>query len=138
MAAATHDIQRTWALSQRDEYDEIEVAAGVKIYAGTAVATATSGYAGPLTLGTYVGFAGIAVEVCDNTGGAAGAKRVKVRRGRCFLPVGSTTRANFSQKVYASDDNTFTLTQGSNLAIGTIDSVNTAGMPLVRVDRLES
>jgi hypothetical protein len=58
----------------------------------------------------------------DNSAGAAGALNVRVKpRGRVILPVvGVTAVTDEGATVYASDDDTFTLTATGNSAIGKI------------------
>lgn len=59
--------------------------AAVKIYAGSLVATNSSGYAGPLTASTYAtAVLGVAEETVDNSGGSAGDLSIKIRRGCKF------------------------------------------------------
>jgi hypothetical protein len=60
---------------------EFDVAAGVKIYAGSLVALTATGFATPGATATTLKALGRAEEYVDNTGGAAGDVTVKVRRG---------------------------------------------------------
>ncbi|HCF3995332.1 TPA: hypothetical protein NID78_006635, partial [Pseudomonas aeruginosa] len=57
------------------------VAANAKIFAGSLVCLDASGNAVPGALSTTIAARGIAQEQVDNTGGAAGAKRIETRRG---------------------------------------------------------
>lgn len=87
------------------------------IYQGAAVGDNGSGYARPLVAGDpFRGFAEIKV---DNSAGAAGTKHVRCRtRGRIKLAIASLAITDVGKDVYASDDNAFTLTQGTNTRIG--------------------
>lgn len=90
------------------------------IYEGAAVGENGSGYFRPLVAADP--FAGFAERTVDNSAGAAGAVNVRVKpRGRVILPVvGVTAVTDEGATVYASDDDTFTLTSTSNSAIGKI------------------
>lgn len=90
------------------------------IYEGAAVGDNGSGLARPLVAADP--FLGFAERTADNSAGAASALRVRVRtRGQVQLAVtGAASAADVSETVYASDDDTFTLTAGSNTAIGKV------------------
>lgn len=99
----------------RQEYD---VAAATVIYQGAAVGEDASGYARPLQAGDP--FLGFAEAKADNQNGVASDKRVEVKaRGIIELTVaGVAVTSNDRPAVYASDDDTFTLTAGGNSLIG--------------------
>lgn len=99
---------------------DLPVIASDIIYAGAAVGENGSGYFRPLVAADP--FAGFALLRADNSAGAAGAVNVHVRaRGIAILNVtGVTAVTDEGSTVYASDDDTFTLTAGSNTAIGKI------------------
>lgn len=90
------------------------------IYEGAAVGENGAGYFRPLV--ALDPFAGFAERTVDNSAGAAGAVNVRVKpRGRVILPVvGVTAVTDEGATVYASDDDTFTLTSTGNSAIGKI------------------
>ena len=97
------------------ELRALPVKTGVHIYKGAFVGL-SGGYAQPLTAGDP--FAGIAYEEVINTG-ADGAKSVRVyTQGDFEHTLASAGRANNGAVVYASADDTITLTQGSNSAVG--------------------
>lgn len=102
------------------EHFDLPVVAADIIYEGAAVGENGAGYFRPLVAGDP--FAGFADRRCDNSAGAAGAERVRVRyRGRTILSVvGVTAVTDEGATVYASDDDTFTLTSTDNSAIGKI------------------
>ena len=99
---------------------DLPVIAADIIYEGAAVGENGSGYFRPLVAADP--FAGFAERTVDNSAGAAGALNVRVKpRGRVILPVvGVTAVTDEGATVYASDDDTFTLTSTSNSAIGKI------------------
>lgn len=102
------------------EFNDLPVIASDIIYEGAAVGENGSGYFRPLVAGDN--FAGFAVRKADNSSGVAGAKNVKVRqKGKIELAVtGVTGVTDEGSTVYASDDNTFTLSSTNNSAIGKI------------------
>lgn len=79
------------------------------IWHGAAIGS-SSGNARPLVAGDA--FQGFAMETVDNSTGSAGAKRVEhVRAGTIKLTVGGVDGTDdVSGKVYASDDDTFSIT----------------------------
>lgn len=102
------------------EIQEVPVIASDIIYEGAAVGDNASGLARPLVAGDP--FLGFAERQADNSAGAASAINVRVRtRGFVVIPVtGASSTADVSETVYAADDDTFTLTAGSNTAIGKV------------------
>ena len=117
MTTLAADKPREFLLGDMAEYPVI---ASDIIYEGAAVGENASGYARPLAAADP--FLGFAQRTVDNSAGAAGAKTVVVkRRGVIKLPIsGLAITANDRAKVYASDDDTFTLTSTSNTLIGTV------------------
>lgn len=114
------------------DYTDLPVVAADVIYEGAAVGT-TSGNARPLVAGDR--FAGFADGTADNALGAAGAIKVKVReRGKIQLPVTGVVAGSLGAKVYASDDDTFTLTATSNSLIGYVTRVVQAGVAVVQFE----
>jgi hypothetical protein len=105
-------------------YNELSAVASDIIYAGAAVSLDNTGNANPLVVThTTNGFAGFCVEQCDNSTGAAGAKKVKVlAQGFAKLTVvGASAQANENDAVYALDDDVFTLSaSNSALQIGKV------------------
>lgn len=98
-------------------FNELPVIAADIIYEGAAVGDNSSGYARPLQAGDP--FRGFAQEQVDNSAGAAGDLTARVREeGKIVLDVTSLAITDVGKDVYASDDGTFTLTQGSNTRIG--------------------
>ncbi len=131
MTTRASDALREYQLGDVEEYPAI--AADI-IYQGSAVGENGSGYSRPLVAGDP--FQGFALEQCDNAAGSAGDKRVKVRtRGRIVLPIsGLAITANDRPAVYASDDDTFTLTASTNSLIGYVSRWVSTGVAVVEFD----
>lgn len=118
MTTLAAEKPRTYQIA---EFVDIPAVASDIIYEGAAVGD-SSGTARPLVaLDAFLGFAD---RTADNSAGAAGAINVRCRqRGKVVLPVvGAASTDDIGATVYASDDDTFTLTSSSNTAIGKVDS----------------
>lgn len=116
-------VAEKWRLFDSDvpsRINDLPVIASDIIYKGSLVGDNASGYARPLVAGDPL--LGIAEETVDNSAGGAGAKTVKVRQQWAMQVsvTGVTGVGNVGATVYASDDDTFTLTSTSNTAIGKI------------------
>jgi hypothetical protein len=86
---------------------EFPVAANIKIYAGSLVCANTNGYAAPASDTAGLKFLGVALEQMDNTGGANGAKKVRLRRTGTFeFDALSITQAMVGTAMYVVDDHT--------------------------------
>lgn len=131
MTTLAADKPREFLLGDMAEYPVI---ASDIIYEGAAVGENASGYARPLAAADP--FLGFAQRTVDNSAGAAGAKTVVVKRkGVIKLPIsGLAITANDRPKVYASDDDTFTLTATSNSLIGTVLQWIETGYAFVEFD----
>lgn len=131
MTTLASDKPRSYQIGDLEEYPVI--AADI-IYEGAAVGENGSGYARPLQAGDV--FLGFCLEHVDNSGGSAGDKRVEVRtKGRIELPIsGIGITANDRPAVYASDDDTFTLTATSNSLIGYVSRWVSTGVAVVEFD----
>lgn len=105
-------------LSTAGELITVPVAAGAKIYAGALVAASATGYAQPGGAATTLTYLGRAEQYADNTGGAAGAITVQVRRKRAFYWQNSgtdpVTQASLGKTAYIVDDQTVSATNGGN------------------------
>ncbi len=93
------------------------VDAGARIYTGAIVAMKSTGYATQGATATGLRAVGIAQATADNTGGAAGAEFVEVRRG-CYLVKNSAaadqiTLADVGAACYLVDDQTVAKTDGT-------------------------
>lgn len=134
MTTLAADKARPYELGTIQQYP---VVAADIIYEGAAVGENGSGYARPLVaLDPFLGFAESKV---DNSAGAAGALDVRVRmKGQVQLAVAGATAitANDRPLVYASDDDTFTLTSTSNTCIGRVSRWISSGVAIVEFDAL--
>lgn len=124
---------RDYQMGDKEEYPVI--AADI-IYQGAAVGENGSGYARPLVAADP--FLGFAEAKADNSGGAAGAITVNVKkRGNVILPIsGLAITANDHPIVYASDDDTFTLTSSGNTPIGRVSRWVSTGVAVVEFDSI--
>jgi hypothetical protein len=131
MTTLSANLQRDYQLGDSEEYPVI--AADI-IYQGAAVGENGSGYSRPLQAGDP--FQGFAEAKADNSAGAAGAINVNVKaRGRVKLAISAIAiTANDRPAVYASDDNTFTLTATSNSPIGFVSRWVETGYAIVEFD----
>ena len=131
MATLAVNALRDYQLGDTEEYPVI---ADDIIYQGAAVGENASGYSRPLQAGDP--FQGFAEAMADNAGGAAGAVNVNVKaRGRVVLAIsGIGITANDRPVVYASDDNTFTLTASTNSPIGRVSRWVSTGVAVVEFD----
>ena len=103
------------------EFSEYPVLAAVNIYEGAMIGLqVSSGYARPLETGDV--FVGHAMDRADNTSGANGAIRVKVRVGiyRSQQTITSVAVTDVDKPVFASADDTLTLTQSTNVRVGRV------------------
>lgn len=132
MTTLAVDTPRAYQLGDHEEYPVI--AADI-IYEGAAVGENGSGYARPLQAGDP--FLGFCLEQADNSAGSAGDIRARVRsRGRVQLAISSIgITSNDRAPVYASDDNTFTLSRGAtNSFVGTVSHWVSTGIAVVEFD----
>lgn len=114
-------------------FEEMPSDATTTTYEGAAVGeNASAGTVRGLVDGDT--FHGFAERKCDNSAGAAGAKRVTVRRqGNVELAVaGTLATADMNAPVYATEDGTFSKTDsGSDTQIGKISRVISATKAMV-------
>lgn len=131
MTTLAADSPRQYVPGDQEAYP---VVAADTIYEGAAVGEDTNGYSRPLQAGDV--FQGFAIEQADNGTGSAGDINVTVRsKGRIKLPIsGLAITANDRPAVYASDDDTFTLTATSNSLIGYVSRWVSTGVAIVEFD----
>ena len=117
MTTLAKNLPRPLVLGDVSDYPVI---ASDIIFEGAAVGENASGYSRPLVAGDP--FQGFALRKADNSDGSAGDINVRVQaEGVVVLPIsGLAITANDQAPVYASDDNTFTLTAGSNTLVGNV------------------
>ena len=127
MATLSADKSRVYS-TDINEFGELPVIASDIIYEGAATGESSSaGTFRPLQGGDN--FGGFAVEKADNSSGAASAINVRVRRrGYVWLATitGASGIADAESTVYATDDDTFTLTASGASAIGKIVTYNSS------------
>lgn len=127
MTTLAKDAPRAYKIG---DLNELPVIASDIIYEGAAVGDNGSGYARPLAAGDP--FRGFATRKVDNSAGAAGDKNVEVKtKGFVQLPISSLAITDVGKDVYASDDDTFTLTQGSNTRIGYVHRWVSTGVGVI-------
>lgn len=115
------------------DFNDLPVIASDIVYEGAAVGDNGTNAARPLIAGDR--FVGFALTKVDNSAGAAGAKNVRVRtRGRIQLPISSIDSTDVGKPVYASDDDTFTLTESTNSFIGRTVRLVATGTAIVAFD----
>lgn len=129
MTTLATDKPRTYELG---DLNSLPMVATDIIYEGAAVGL-SSGNARPLTAGDP--FQGFCIENSDNSTGSAGDKRVKLKtHGEIQLAIGSLAATDVDKPVYASDDDTFTLTATSNSYVGKVKRFVSSGVGIVAFD----
>jgi hypothetical protein len=120
-----------------DDQNELPLLAAVTVYQHALIGVVPSGgnqgHARPLAAGDI--FAGLAI--LPASGGASnGLNSVKIwRRGAIQVPVtGVTIANNVGTPVYASDDNTLTLTASGNSLVGFVRRVVSSGVAIIEFD----
>ena len=116
------------------DYQDFPMVASDIIFKGAAVGiNLSSGHARPLAAGDL--FVGFAEAKADNSAGSAAEKDVTVlQRGLVQLAVGSAAITDVGKPVYASDDDTFTLTASINSHVGRIVRFVSTGVVIVAFD----
>lgn len=117
MTALTNDTNRVFEVN--NDSNAVALAAGTKVFQGSLIGKTVTGYGRALEAGdTAMGFA---KDNVDNTDGTDGEKIVEVKSmGKVSLFISGLTIADVGKDVYASDDNTFTLTSTNNSKVGKI------------------
>ena len=117
MVKLTKDVARDYELG---DINEIPVLGGELLYQGAAIGLeVASGYARSL-LPTDK-FLGFAEDIIDASSLTDGEKNVRVKkRGSIVLEITGITLVDVGKAVYATDDNTFTLSNTGSVYIGQI------------------
>lgn len=117
MTTLTNDTNRVFEVN--NDSNAVALAAGTKVFQGSLIGKTATGYGRALEAGdTAMGFA---KDNVDNTDGTDGEKIVEVKSmGKVSLFISGLTIADIGKDVYASDDNTFTLTSTGNSKVGKI------------------
>lgn len=135
MTALNTDINRIFETPE--DSNAVAVAANAKIYQGALVGLTTAGYGRPLQSGDTA--AGFAKDNVDNTDGSDGDRIAEVKaKGKVSLFISGLTIADVGNKVYATDDNTFTLTSTSASLIGKVVRFEKADYGIVAFDLLNN
>ncbi len=122
-------------VSKDGELQAFPVAAATKIYRGALVKISAAGYLAPQAAEVGAFNAGVAYEGMDNSAGAAADLLCRVELVGAFEMNGvAFTQADLGKSVYASDDNTVSVTQASNeILVGKIIEVISATNVLVKL-----
>jgi hypothetical protein len=138
MTTRASGIKRTYEVNEDPVLNDVPAVATDIVYEGSAVGDNASGYGRPLVAADP--FMGFACADVDNSAGAAGDKKIRVRqKGTVQLTVvGATGPGDVGETVYASDDDTFTLTAGSNTAIGKVARHVSGTTCMVRFEALQA
>lgn len=130
MTTLSVDRSRSFALG---DFDDVPVIQSDIIYEGAAVGDNGTNVHRPLVAGDR--FVGFAESRADNSAGATAAINARVRvRGVVQLPITSIDSTDLGKPVYASDDDTFTLSQSTNSHIGKAVRFVATGTVLVEFD----
>jgi hypothetical protein len=130
MTALATDSNRIYELG---DINQVPVKGSSIIYQGAAVGGHSSGYARSIANGDK--FLGFADEHIDNSGGGDGLKTVRVRKcGAILLDISGVALGDIGKSVYATDDNTFTLSDTNAVYIGQISRIDSSGVALVEFD----
>jgi len=135
MTALNTDINRVFETPSTS--NAIPVAEGARIYQDALVGKNAAGYGRPLQAGdTPMGFA---KDHIDNTNGVDGEKICELKaKGKASLFISGITIADIGRAVYASDDNTFTLTDADNSLVGKLVRFEKSDYGIVAFDFLAS
>lgn len=121
MTTLAANKKRIYEVNEDAVLNDVNIIAADIVYEGSAVGeSSSSGTGRPLQAGDV--FLGFCIAKTDNSTGSASAKQIRVRqKGTVKLAVtGVSGVADVGATVYASDDDTFTLSSTSNTAIGKI------------------
>ena len=118
------------------ELRQYQVKASAHIYKGAFVGLdAATGYVRPLEAGDV--FMGIAYEEADNSSGADGAKKLRVfTLGDFELTLTGAALTDIGASVYASADDTLTLTATSNSLVGKMVDLTAANTIILRMEAI--
>ena len=112
----------------------LAVKGSTKIYRGALVGLdRSSGYVRALNSSDQ--FQGLAYEQCENSSGSNGDREVIIfTQGDFEFTLSGIAKTDIGRPIFASDDNTLTLSGGSASYIGVIVDVPTSGTAIVRID----
>ncbi len=131
MTALTTDINRVFETP--DNLNSVPLGSGEKIYQGSLIGLNSDGYGRPLEAEDVA--MGFAEDNLDNTDGTDGEKVLNVKaKGKVSLFISGLAIDDVGSKVYASDDNTFTLTATDNSLVGKVVRFEKADYGIVAFD----
>jgi hypothetical protein len=107
--------------------------AGAVIFLGALLAITSTGTVQPIQESGGVAFAGMAVANSNTPAQPVVKANLGCKGGTWGIPVPGATWANLHANVYATDDNTLTLTAGSNLLIGTLAGIDPVAGTFVKL-----
>jgi hypothetical protein len=112
------------------------VGAGVHVFKGALLAVAATGLVQAASDAPGLVFAGVAYEEADNTGGAAGAKSVRVLKTGVFtLAKAGAGQTDMGKAAWVVDDATVaTAPTADNVACGVVVGVEGGAHVRVRID----
>ena len=112
---------------------DLPVEGGKVIYKGAFIGLdGTTGYAQPLTAGDT--FVGVAYAKADNSAGSSGDITVRAHQAIDIVhTLSGVTQADVGALVYASADDTLTLTATSNSRVGRVVAVEGSNLARVRI-----
>ncbi len=135
MTALNTDTNRIYEMP--DDSNAVALAAGERIYQGALLGIKAGGYAGALHGGDKA--MGFAKDNIDNSDGSDGDKIAEIKaKGKVSLFISGLTIADVGNKVYASDDNTFTLTATGASFLGKVVRFEKADYAIVAFDLLNN
>lgn len=137
MATLSKDAPRSYEVGV---HSDVGIIANDITYDGAAIGDNGSGYGRPLVAGDN--FLGFALEKTDNTtsgplkaSGAAGDLNIRMQQqGKVELSISGLVITDVGKPVFASDDDVYVLTRGTNSFIGWVCRFVSAGKGIVRFD----
>ncbi len=119
------------------ELRSFKVAASEHIYKGAFVGLSAGGHVRSLSAGDV--FVGIAYEEADNASGSAGDISVRVYTlGDFGHALSGAAISNVGDAVYASADDTLTITSASNSYVGYAVDVPSSGQVILRLETFKT
>jgi hypothetical protein len=127
MSDLNSDLPRAYELGNENS---VPIAANTRVYEGMAISVGADGYGKPLSAGER--FIGFALQRCENANGQAGEKNIRILgKGAVVLNVPGLTANDVAKAVYATADNSFTLTKAANSRIGVVKRYIEDGLAVV-------
>lgn len=131
MSSLNTDINRIYETPE--DGNSVAVAANTKIYQGSLVSVNSEGYGRPLQGGDKP--LGFAKDFSDNIEGSDGEQIIDVKaKGKVSLFISGLTMADVGSKVYATDDNTFTLNSSGGSYVGKVARFEKSDYAIVAFD----